>query len=680
MRFTPRREEPLGSDELAEYSKFGFSEKFSRLLHIRGINTAEKIQDFLDFSHTKLHDPFKLSNMREAVSRVHSAIIKKERILIIGDYDCDGICATAILYKYLLTRYARTKYFLPNRDADGYGLTIELIDKLHKQFNPQLIITVDCGVSCPDEIEHAKGLGIDCIITDHHAIPERTPECLIINPKLPNQEYPFNELCGAGVSLKLVQALEEFKQNSALAGVDEALKYIDIATLATVADIVPLRDENRVLVHEGLKRINADSNPAITALAKSCNVYGPIKSQDISYKLGPKINAAGRMGVAKRGLDLLLEKDPKRIDEIIQSLSNLNMSRQKITNNITDEAERMITEQKLDTKNLIIVHKENWEGGVLGIVAARITDRYHKPAVVLSKNDNIWKGSARSIRGINMVEVMTKLSSLLVTFGGHTMAAGLSLTDENLPEFKTKIQSLLDIQTDDQTFYEFSVTPNEITSQFINELELLEPVGCENQSPVFLTTVTSCFASPLTNFPKHIRFSTKNEHGTFINFTMFGASAHAELLALEFPKQILFEFQKSYDSNSQNAKALARVIIPQPNDQRSEALTLQFALQTGEIRQIKHELSLDRNLFIDYYRELQKFIGTKINGVYNLYTRVSMVNPGINPYQFVFVIAVLRELNVLNLDAGTVRINQQIKANLEKSKIYNSLKGAENAK
>ncbi|MCL2587368.1 MAG: single-stranded-DNA-specific exonuclease RecJ [Firmicutes bacterium] len=672
MRYTAKRTEPLSSEELAEYSGLGFSEKFARLLYIRGIDTAAKVKDFMDFSLEKLHDPFKLKGMQEAVSRINTAITKKERILIIGDYDCDGICATAIMYKYLLTRYARTKYFLPNRDADGYGLSIELIDKLHKRFDPQLIITVDCGISCPDEIAHAQSLGIDCIVTDHHAIPEKTPDCITVNPKLPNQDYPFDELCGAGVALKLVQAL----------GAD-INQYIDIATIATVADIVPLVNENRVLVHEGLKRINANSNPAITALAKSCNVFGPIKSQDISYKLGPKINAAGRMGVAKRGLDLLLEKDPKRIDEIISSLGTLNQSRQKITANITDEAEAIILAKGLDRNNIIIVHKENWEGGVLGIVAARLTDKYLKPAVVLSRNGNVWKGSARSIRGIDMVKLMERHAHLLVTYGGHVMAAGLSLEEKNLDQFKESIINTLktELPTESQdTMFDLHLERGDINARFIKELEMLEPLGCQNPAPVFTTQVLSCSVNTLPNYPRHIRFSSRGESGGYLNFTMFDAAIHTELLALDFPKYILFEFQKNWTSeestSSNNIKTLAKAIIPHPNDERSFAITLQFALTTGEwpendeLEQIRQNLVVDRNTFVEYYRLLQKFIGTRVNGVYNLYTRVQATDKRINPYQFVFVYSVFRELGIISLDNGVVRSNSSKKVELDQSEIY----------
>ena len=307
--------------QLAEFNQLGYSEKFIRLLIERGIDTREKAEKFFNFDPSQLHDPLLLKGMAEAVARLRDAINRKQRVLIIGDYDADGICATAILYKYLLTQRVRTSYFLPERDADGYGLNIDLIGRLHEKFQPNLLITVDCGISCPDEIKYAQSLGIDCIVTDHHAIPEQTPNCICVDPKFKDQEYPFDDLCGAGVALKLVQAME---------GLEVAKNYFDICAIATVADIVSLTDENRVIVHHGLKMLNEGTVPGITALARACNIRGAIKSGDISFRLGPKINASGRMGNAKRGLDVILEQDESRLDRIVKNLLYMNTKRQKV--------------------------------------------------------------------------------------------------------------------------------------------------------------------------------------------------------------------------------------------------------------------------------------------------------------------------------------------------------------
>ncbi|MCQ2381763.1 MAG: DHH family phosphoesterase, partial [Clostridia bacterium] len=342
----------LTPEQLEAFNQSGHSEKFIRLLVERGIDSKEKAEKFFNFDPSQLQDPFLLKGMKSAVARLRDAISQKQRILIIGDYDADGICATAILYKYLLTQRVKTSYFLPERDADGYGLNIDLIQRLNEKFHPNLLITVDCGISCAEEIKFAQSLGIDCIVTDHHAIPEVTPNCICVDPKFKDQDYPFDDLCGAGVSLKLVQAME---------GLEVAKSYFDICAIATVADIVSLTDENRIIVHHGLKMLNQGTVPGITALAKACNIRTAIKSGDISFRLGPKINASGRMGNAKRGLDVILEQDKERLDRIIKNLLYMNAKRQELCVVIFNECVELIEREHLQEDSAIVVAKP--EGG-----------------------------------------------------------------------------------------------------------------------------------------------------------------------------------------------------------------------------------------------------------------------------------------------------------------------------
>jgi len=674
MNYIAKRAETLSAKELAVYKGFGFSEKLARLLHIRGIDTQEKISEFFDFSPNRLRDPFLLKGMREAVDRINTAITKKERILIIGDYDCDGICATAILYKYLLTRYAQTRYFLPNRDADGYGLTKDLIKTLHARFDPNLIITVDCGISCPDEVEYAKSLGIDCLVTDHHSIPEKTPDCICVNPKFADQEYGFSELCGAGVALKVVHALS--------GDVDTVLKYIDICTIATVADIVALRGENRVIVGLGLKNINTNSSPAITALAKSCNVYGEVKSSDISYKLGPKINAAGRLGNAKRGLDLLLEKDEKKIAEIIASLDELNKERQKLCNTICDEAEKIIESKNLNENKIIIVYDDNWDGGVLGIVAARIVDKYHKPTIVMARNENIYKGSARSVGSLNIVEIFTKFSDKLLTFGGHHMAGGLSIDAEVFPSFVTEVTEYinsLDLceDTSDRQ-YDFDLPLGEMTIDIVREFEKLEPFGCENPAPVLMTEVGTVLTSTLANYPHHLRFTAKCEKNmSNISFMFFDGTRHMELLQDTGIKKVLFEFQKTL-SNSEGVKAVVKSLVPVPTDDKGWALALagelngDFCIDDDRMSDIKKKLVVDREQFVEYYILIKKWKGRRVFGLYDFYSKVKGKDTDL--FQFVFCAIVFLQLGILSFEKNIVRIDTGVSTELEKSSIYRNVK------
>jgi len=669
MTYLARRAEPLSASELAVYQDL--PEPLARLLFIRGVDTKEKLEQFTDFSLDRLHDPFKLKGMLEAVNRINTAIAKRERILIIGDYDCDGICAAAILYKYLLHRRAKTSYFLPNRDADGYGLSVELIDKLNERFSPNLIITVDCGVSCPVEIAHAKSLKIDVIVTDHHAIPEVLPSCIIVNPKLPDQEYPFNGLCGAGVSLKLVQALDQDRYRSYERGLDNAERYLDICAIATVADIVPLIDENRVIVQQGLEKISFGDNPAITALAKSCNVYGEMRAGDISYKLGPKINAAGRMGNAKRGLDLLLEKDQGRINEIIESLSELNVERQKICANICDQAEKIIAEQNLNQNNVIILHQDDWEGGVLGIVAARIAEKYLKPAIVLSRSENIYKGSARSVGEINIVKVLEKHSDLLVTFGGHSMAGGLSVNADVFPKFVETITNYLNeniCSSEESQYYDFDIDPDDITIDFVEKLRMLDPVGCDNPAPSFMTTYGQMKVSPTSNYPNHLRLTTKNSHGNLISFIFFNGLPYSEILASACKKRVLFEFQKQDTPQENNAfppsiKGVVKAVIPIIDCEHSRMMAVELCLEHNE------KLSVDREVFVQYYRLLQALHGKRVSGLCDMYQMLEK-EESVDPYQLAFCVSVFKQLGILTLQNGYVKINTKINTDLEQSSIY----------
>jgi single-stranded-DNA-specific exonuclease len=673
MKYRPRRQTPLNADELAVFKDYGpISEKFARLLFVRGIDTPEKAKRFFEISQDSINDPFLLKGMSEAVERIENAISAKERILIIGDYDADGISSVAILYKYLISRHASTRYFLPERNADGYGLTCELIDKLNERFQPKLIITVDCGISCPSEVEHAKSLGIDCIVTDHHAIPEKTPDCICINPKLPDQEYPFRDLCGAGVALKLAHAL---------GGLETALKYIDICSIATVADIVALRDENRTIVTMGLEKLNANSLPSITALAKSCNIHGEIKSSDISFKLGPKINASGRMGNAKKGLDIILEQNEEEIEKIIRSLAEYNSIRQKLCNTIYAEVEAVVEHDKLYKNNIIIVADKKWESGVLGIVSARITEKYCKPSIIFGFTDDVAKGSGRSIEGIDLVSIVEKHGNLCVSFGGHAMATGLSVAIDKYDLFRDSVVAYMNEKYNSvdlvvEKVYDFVLDQEDITPEFVRETLRLEPTGCDNPAPVFMTTVTACQVGSLNNYPIHIRFSNKN-----MQFIFFNGAECGDIIACNFPKQVLFEFQRPDDTGI--IKGVAKAVIPVPTDPKSYALTLAGYLNDTfsyepdmKFNNILKDLSCDRDIFVSYY----KFLGSAGNvRAYNLYDLFVRMDNGANEgkynlFQFVFCATVFKQLGLFSFQNGMVRLNNETGTDLFKSGAYNKIR------
>lgn len=486
--------------------KFNLCDDIVRLLFARGIDSEDKIDKYLNAGVASLNNPFLLKNMQEVVDKIKYYVMAKKRILIMGDYDTDGISAAAILYKYFLSIGVEVNVFLPNRFVDGYGLTIDSLDKVKSMYNPDLIITVDCGITCVEEIAYCKKLGIDIIVTDHHDVPSITPDTLIINPKLDGQLYPFKELCGAGVALKVVHAL---------AGLEESLKYTTIATLATVADIVPLLDENRAIVKLGLENQKQQLPKGLKKLCSELKISLPLSSTDISFKLAPKINATGRMGDAIISFNLYVKNDEAEIKENIDMLVALNDRRVVETNNIFASACEMLEDTNVSRLGMIVLYNENWESGVLGIICSKLVEKYNKPVCLLSVVDGEYKGSCRSIPGVNIFDALTSVSDLLIRFGGHNQAGGLSIEKKNLKEFRTRINDyvLSHINENDliaKKYYDMDISNKEVTSEFIKELQIFEPCGFKNEKPLFKLNITGNTVSRMSNFPQHIRVKQGN--------------------------------------------------------------------------------------------------------------------------------------------------------------------------
>ena len=370
--------------------KFSVTEPVAELLLLRGFNQDEQINTFLNPSLNDLHDPFLLDDMRAVVDKLKYYINNKKKILVFGDYDVDGISASYILLDYFKSKGVNVDVFLPNRYIDGYGLTIDAIDKICSGFAPDLIITVDCGISCWKEVEYIKQKNVDVIITDHHDCPEKLPDCLVIDAKKPNQKYPFKELCGTGVAFKLVEAMENREY---------AKKYLPVTAIATVADIVPLLDENRAIVKYGLERPMNEFPLGIVMLAKELKLSKQITSQEVSFKLAPKINAAGRMGDAMHSLKLYLEKDRTVLQKLITQLLEYNTERQDICNLVYADCVAELKKINLANYKVIVLAKDNWNIGILGIVAARIAEEYKRPTFLLGAEGNLLKGSCRSVAG-----------------------------------------------------------------------------------------------------------------------------------------------------------------------------------------------------------------------------------------------------------------------------------------
>ena len=478
--------------------KFNLSPRITDLILSRGVNTEEKFEEFLNPS--VMHNPFLLKDMSRLVERVKLAKELNDKVLIFGDYDVDGVSATAIMLKALAQFGVKADYYLPNRFIDGYGLTKAVIDKVSNEFEPNLIITVDCGISCAEEIEYAKTLGIDIAVTDHHEIPEIIPDTIVVNAKLSNQEYPFKELCGTGVAFKFAEAL---------LGKAEAEQFLPIVAIATIVDIVPLVDENRTIVSRGLKLCDKYLPIGLKMMFKEYGIslQSP-NSTSISFKIGPKLNASGRMGDASDSLKIYFETDLIKLKKYLDKIKTHNLKRQEICNNIYEDCELALSKMDLKNQRVITLASKNWDKGVLGIVCSRLVEKYHKPVFLFVQEGNMLSGSGRSINDINIHELLSSLKDILETFGGHSMAAGLSLKLENYELFSQKINSFALNSIAEDVFipieyYDQEVTEEEITDGFVKELMILEPFGCGNPRPKFKIVAQNIEIVPLKRLPQH---------------------------------------------------------------------------------------------------------------------------------------------------------------------------------
>lgn len=495
------------TEKIKELSvSLGIDESIVRILVQRGIDNKESIEEFLNPSYEKLYDPFLLNDMDKAVKRINTAINKEEKIFIYGDYDVDGVTASSILYMALKSIHNNVYIYIPERENEGYGLNKNAIDKIYKA-GGNLIITVDCGISSHSEAEYAKSMGIDMIITDHHTCPEILPPCVaVINPKRKDSTYPFSELCGAGVSLKLCSALNLLTD-----------KLIAICAIGTVSDIVPLILENRIITYFGIKLLREGILKNINILCEVAGTdYKNISSTTIGFTIAPRINAAGRMATAKEAVEFFISQDTKRIKELSEYLNNLNLKRQECEKEIYKEAKEKIEKNKEYENNIMVVSGNGWHEGVIGIVASKITEEYYKPCIMICVNDNEVKGSSRSVRGYNIYEGLLGVSDLLIKFGGHSLAAGLSIDPLNIDKLREKIN-----ENAKEIFENGDISPfitidaelkeNNINLEYTENLKKLEPFGMGNPQPLFLIKDSLVKESYSFSSGKHMRLNLLKE-------------------------------------------------------------------------------------------------------------------------------------------------------------------------
>ncbi len=461
----------------------------SELLVQRGITSVDDAERFFHPTLRDLYDPFLMPGMDKAVARLNKALGTKERIMVYGDYDVDGTTAVALVYKYLQNFYSNVEYYIPSRDDEGYGISKHSIDYAASQ-GVQLVIILDCGIKAIEEIKYARTLGIDFIICDHH-VPddELPPAAAILNPKLEGSTYPCSHLSGCGVGYKFMQAFA--MSNSLPQGYLESM--LDLVAVSIAADIVPMVDENRILAYHGLKRINTGPNMGLKAIIRICGLTGmEITISDVIFKIGPRINASGRMQSGREAVELLVARDNGEAFEKAKAIDQYNKDRKELDKRITEEANAILDArgEAVSAKKSIVIYNKDWHRGIIGIVASRLTELYYKPAVVLTLNNGLATGSSRSVQGFDIYKAVEASRDLLENFGGHTYAVGLSLKEENIPEFTrrfeeyvanhilpTQLTPLLDIDA----FINFS----QITPEFINTLRKFNPFGPGNQKPVF---------------------------------------------------------------------------------------------------------------------------------------------------------------------------------------------------
>jgi len=480
------------SDELSIQrlmDSLNISPILARLLVLRDIKTFNQAKQFFRPSIESLYDPFLMDQMESATTRVITALTANQKICIYGDYDVDGTCATALLYMFLKELDANVEFYIPRRLEEGYGISTAAID-IVKEKGTQLMIAVDCGITAITETDYANKLGIDVIICDHHQPKEDIPKAFaVLDPLKPGCNYPFKYLSGAGVAFKLAQGLCERIGKRGL-----PLKYLDLVALAGAADIVPLIDENRILVNEGLNQVNLNPRPGIEALIEMGRLQtGQLTSGQIVFTLAPRINAVGRLGDAERAVNLLIATNKKDALKLAEVLETENYERRKIDVDTFEAAKELVDSQiDLDEELAIVLHNEHWHPGVIGIVASRLVEKYYRPSVLLTTIDGIAKGSARSINGFNIYEALQKCDDLLLHFGGHQAAAGLAMDIDKIDEFRIRLNEVLKSSiTSEDLSEEISIDSkirfSEITPKFLRILEQFSPFGPGNLRPVFLS-------------------------------------------------------------------------------------------------------------------------------------------------------------------------------------------------
>ena len=485
---SPTPEQTEESRQLAD--ELGLHPTLARFLIERGIYKAEEAHAFFHPQLTQLHDPFLMKDMDRAVDRLNQALGRKERIMVFGDYDVDGTTAVALVYNFLRQYSSNLEYYIPDRDKEGYGVSLQAVD-LAAAHGVRLIIILDCGIKAVEEIAYARTLGIDFIICDHHVPDAELPPALaILNAKRADNTYPYTDLSGCGVGFKLMQA---FARSNGIR-FHKLIPLLDLVALSIASDIVPIMGENRILAYHGLRQLNHNPTTGLKAIIDVCSLTGrELTMNDIIFRIGPRLNASGRIQKGDEAVELLIDKDLKKAKEKAQRINQYNETRKDIDKTMTEEANQIV--EKLNgprQRHSIVLYNKEWHRGVIGIVASRLTEVYYRPAVVLTQTGGIATGSARSVSGFDVYKAIDHCRDLLLNFGGHTYAAGLSLKTENVEEFTKRFEEyvaahILPEQQSPVLHVDALLDFQDITFRFYQDLKKFAPHGPGNPKPVFMT-------------------------------------------------------------------------------------------------------------------------------------------------------------------------------------------------
>ncbi|MBE6633540.1 MAG: single-stranded-DNA-specific exonuclease RecJ [Ruminococcaceae bacterium] len=689
----------------------GLSEVAARLLYIRGYRTAEEANRFFRMEATQLHDPYLMRDMSLAVERILRAVRGGEKICVYGDYDVDGVTAVSLLYLYLKELGADIGYYIPSRSLEGYGISNFAIDRLSED-GVRLMITVDTGITANAEAEYAASLGIDMVITDHHECRAELPTaCAVVNPHRHDDEYPFKELAGVGVIFKVICAIEMALCREQ--GIPEingvrrvCMQYSDLVAIGTIADVMQVSDENRLIISMGLKRMEADCRLGLQELADAASA-GKDKSKKnqkkftstfIGFVIAPRMNAAGRVSRASIAVELLLSEDRERARELAEELCHLNLKRQEEENRITETAYRKIEELPLEERRFVLVlDDDSWHQGIIGIVSSRITERYGLPSILISydgsvgetpSGSDVGKGSGRSLKGVNLVNALSTCEDLLVRFGGHELAAGLSIRRKDVEAFRRRINQNAEAQLGGEPICvnldaDCEVQMSELTMRLAQEINYFEPFGSSNPVPCFILRDARILRISPMGGGKHLRMTVEKD-GLTINAVWFGTAVSE--LPFEPSEAVDLLFQLNVNE-FQNTTTLQMIIqdakTAESYERRYEAQVARYCeIKAGAEYEAWEQVLPNREDVAAVYTYLRREFraGHTCFPIRRLLASVRTPEGGsFNYIKLKFIIRILQELRICGVNEPTpdyflFDIFYQTKTNLEKSSILHKLR------